>query len=321
MSPTYWRAADGWWRADRAGQILAKQTVREVLDAGFEAPFVAHCETMLAWTIERQAPAWASRATDLDKSDVIEWTQRFGGVLGALLGLIGAEEAEASFIAPICAIDDEDTCFDLLAPLFTMFVCQHVLDSVDVAPITPVVLDRSLDRLLAAPTFNRSAYRAGEMHGFSMSQLAHWLMFVGVERATLAHRFSNGDWSDIELIIPTVERFVRSAGWAPTIMEDFLTLAERAREDFPAEVFADAVLAALAAKSDLGARWRGTMIAARIASRVQDIADRSSPLPLVLGQKLLRILDTLVDQGDRRSAALQISPAFRDLRIDAEAER
>ncbi|MEG8053143.1 hypothetical protein QP185_07600 [Sphingomonas aerolata] len=51
--------------------------------------------------------------------------------------------------------------------------------------------------------------------------------------------------------------------------------------------------------------------------KVQDIADRSSPLPLALGQKLLRILDTLVDQGDRRSAALQVSPAFRDLRVAA----
>lgn len=104
-------------------------------------------------------------------------------------------------------------------------------------------------------------------------------------------------------------------------MEDFLTLAERARENFPADVFAEAILAALSAKTDPGARWRGTMIAARIASRVQDIADRSSPLPLALGQKLLRILDTLVDQGDRRSAALQISPAFRDLRVYADADR
>ena len=316
-SPTYWRAADGWWHAERAGQILAKQSVGDILEAGFEAPFVAHCIEMLSWTIERQAPDWASHATDLDKGDMIEWNQRFGGMLGALVGLIDSGKAEACFIAPICAIEDEGTCFDLLTPLFTMFICQHVLDSADVAPITPVVLDRSLDRLLATPTFNKSAYRAGEMHGFSMPQLSQWLMFVGVEKAALAHRFSNGDWSDIELIIPTVERFVRSAGWTPTIMEDFLTLAERAREHFPADVFADAILAAMAAKSDPGARWRGTMIAARIASRVQDIADRSSPLPLALGQKLLRILDTLVDQGDRRSAALQISPAFRDLRVVA----
>ncbi|MFK4871886.1 hypothetical protein [Novosphingobium sp. ZW T3_23] len=312
---THWRAADGWWRSDRAGEILAKQPKAAILAAGFEHPFVSFCEAMLAWTIDRRAPAWAARARDIQKANVSEWTYRFGGVLGALVGLINPRHAAVAFIGPICDVAEEETCFDLLTPLFISFACQHVLDSPEVAPVTPVVLERSLDRLLAAPTFTRTGYRAGEMTGFSMPQLAQWLMFVGVEKAALAHRFSNGDWSDIEFILPTVNRFVRTAGWAPTVMEDFLTLAERARENFPAEAFADAILAALSARADPSARWRGTMIAARIAARVQDIADRASPLPLALGRKLLCILDVLVDQGDRRSAALQISPAFRDLRV------
>jgi hypothetical protein len=158
------------------------------------------------------------------------------------------------------------------------------------------------------------------MHGFSIPQLGRWLMFVGVEKASVAHRFSNGDWSEIALILPTVERFVRAAGWVPTVMEDFLTLCERAREHFPAHAFADAILAALSTRTDPGARWRGTLIPARIASRVQDMADREVPLDLSLGQKFLRILDKLVDQGDRRSAALQVSPAFRDLRVRVVSE-
>ena len=59
----------------------------------------------------------------------MEWTHRFGDVLGVLVGLIDPRRAEAGFIAPICAIEEEDTCFDLLTPLVTMFICQHVLDS------------------------------------------------------------------------------------------------------------------------------------------------------------------------------------------------
>lgn len=315
VAPNRWRAADGWWNSDRAGEILAKQPVRGILAAGLERLFVQFCEEMLAWTIERRVPAWALRSRDIDRADVSMWTHRFADTIGALVGLIDPERAETSFILPICAIGEEDTCFDLLAWLVVMFVCQHVLDSPEVAPVTQVVLDRSLDRLLAAPTFRRTSYHAGEMHGFSMPRLAQWLMFVGIENAALTHRFSNGDWSEIALILPTVDRFVRAAGWAPAVMEDFLTLAERAREHFPADAFADAILAALSANADPGTRWRGTMISARIAARVQDIADRASPLPLALGQKLLRILDILVDQGDRRSAALQVSPAFRDLRV------
>ena len=98
-------------------------------------------------------------------------------------------------------------------------------------------------------------------------------------------------------------------------MENFLTMAERARDHLPANAFADAILAALSARADTGARWRGTMIAARIASRVRDISDRSSPLPLALGQKLLRIPRHARRPGDRRSAALQVSPAFPDLQV------
>jgi hypothetical protein len=310
----HWRAADGWWRSDRAGTILAEQPLRGIL-AGFQDPFVAFCEAMLAWTIERKAPTWAMRSRDIDRTDVYEWTHRFGGMLGDLMGLVDPQRAEADFMEPICGVSDEDACFDLLEPLVTMFICQHVLDAPVVAPAASGVLDRALDRLLAASTFSRSAYRAGEMHGFSMAQLARWLMFVGVEKASLAHRFSNGDWSEIGLILPMVDRFVRTAGWAPTVMEDFLTLCERAREHFPAHAFADAILSALSREADPGARWRGTLIAARIASRVQEMADREVPLDLSLGQKFLRILDKLVDQGDRRSAALQVGPAFRDLRV------
>lgn len=311
----HWRAADGWWRSGRASVILAAQPPRGILAAGFEQLFVVFCERMLAWTIERRVPVWAARSRDVDTANVYEWTHRFAGVLGTLIGLVHPQIARADFLEPICQIPDEDTSFDLLAPLITMFICEHVLDAPAVAPSTSVVLNSALDRLLLASTFRPAARRAGELHGFSIPRLAQWLMFVGVKNASLAHRFSNGDWSEIELVLPIVERFMRTAGWAPTVMEDFLTLSERAREHFPADAFADAVLATLAGMEDPGARWRGTLIASRIASRVQDMADRAAPMKLDLGRKFLRILDILVDQGDRRSAALQVGPAFRDLRM------
>lgn len=61
--------------------------------------------------------------------------------------------------------------------------------------------------------------------------------------------------------------------------------------------------------------WHRTLIPARIASLVQHFADRDTPMAPKLGQKLLRILDLLVDMGDRRSAALQLSESFREIKI------
>lgn len=43
--------------------------------------------------------------------------------------------------------------------------------------------------------------------------------------------------------------------------------------------------------------------------------NRETPLQKDLAQKFLRILDLLVDMGDRRSAALQTNEAFRNLQL------
>jgi hypothetical protein len=67
----------------------------------------------------------------------------------------------------------------------------------------------------------------------------------------------------------------------------------------------------------LPAGWKGTSIPAGIAGLVQAQADRDHPLPIELARKLLRILDALVDLGDRRSAALQQSETFRGVLLSA----
>ena len=94
----------------------------------------------------------------------------------------------------------------------------------------------------------------------------------------------------------------------------FLTLCERAKASYPAEAFADQILAIIGDGAGELKGWHGTFMPARIAGLVQHFADRDSPMSLPLAQKFLRILDLLVDMGDRRSAALQTSETFKDVR-------
>jgi hypothetical protein len=98
-------------------------------------------------------------------------------------------------------------------------------------------------------------------------------------------------------------------------MSHFLTLCERARNSYPAETFADQILAIVEDGSQPLKGWNGTLIPARIAGLVQVFADRDTPMSPGLGQKLLRVLDLLVDMGDRRSAALQQSESFREIKV------
>ncbi len=85
---------------------------------------------------------------------------------------------------------------------------------------------------------------------------------------------------------------------------------------YPAEMFADQILSIIGGGEFESLKgWHGTFLPARIAGLVQYFASRDTPMPQVLGQKLLRTLDLLVDMGDRRSAALQLSESFREIKI------
>jgi hypothetical protein len=99
-------------------------------------------------------------------------------------------------------------------------------------------------------------------------------------------------------------------------MSSFLTLCERASGIYPADAFSGQVLAILTSEIKLKG-WRGSLLLARIAGLVQQIASRESPMSIELAQRFLRILDVLVDMGDRRSAALQISDSFREVKAAA----
>jgi len=223
-------------------------------------------------------------------------------------------EFRPRFLDPIMALESENL-FSLLSPMADLFICIYVLDA-DVVPEDGVsFLSLILDRLLTERVFDPTSYRTGELSAGELYSISESLLFVAVERADGAKRYVNGDWSDIGLIMPIIDRFIRKAGFAGSVMLLFLTLCERAKASYPAERFADQVLSLLQDQSRPLVKWHGSFIPARIAELVQHFADRDAHLSLPLAQKFLRILDMLVDMGDRRSAALQLGEAFREIRI------
>jgi hypothetical protein len=203
----------------------------------------------------------------------------------------------------------------MLSPFVSNYASRYIYDAKDIPKGAFEVMELCLERFLRSSSFKRSAYRSGEFHGFAEPRLLELFMFVYFEHAALAARFANGDWSEIKLILPIVDRFVRAGGWSGSVMYHFLTLCERANDAYPAELFADQILAVIGDGTEPLKGWHGTFIPARIAGLVQHFASRETPMPPQLGQKLLRVLDLLVDMGDRRSAALQLSESFREIKI------
>lgn len=313
-----WREPRGLWNDQFAAKIIDKIPVEVAAnEESTKSRLTDAIETLLGWTIEKLSPSWESppyrRSSD---ANIFEWTHSLSSLLGVLSGHIDEPTLDDRFLKPVCALRDEP-CFALLASLTDRFICAHILDSTEISSNARLILDRSTDRLLQIRELQPDSYRAGELYGFDIPLLARALLCVSVERAMGAARYVNGDWREIGFILPTVDRIVRAAGWSATIMTDFLTLTDRARACFPAANFADDIQSALDWGEGRLTAWQTTIIPGRIAGLIQHFSERDAPLNVDLARKLLRVLDALVDMGDRRSAALQTSAAFRDVRLRA----
>ena len=310
-----WDEPDVFWYSTQAAKFLSCIPLFEVLNSSAKAPLLDFIEGVLDWTNKKIAPPWAKSARrNLSATSILQWTDSLGVVLGRLAGLRTLVDFRPRFLDPVLKLED-DKCWDLLAPFARSYICAYVYD----APVVPAdavaTLDLCLGRLLQSSTFNRDAYRSGEFSGFNQPELVRTLMFVSVESAPMAARYVNGDWSEIARILPLIDRFVRAGGWSSSVMDVFLTLCERTKVNYPAQAFGDQVLAILGEGTENLKGWHGTFNAARIAELVQYFAHRDAPMALALAQKFLRILDMLVDMGDRRSAALQLGEAFREIRL------
>lgn len=312
-----WGEPDTSWYSQYAAKLLPVVPVDGILASDARAVFLDFVAVLLDYTNQRNAPPWAkSDSRERPDSRLYEWTHELGRTLGRLAGRLPLAEFRPRFLDPVLALDD-DSCWAVLHPLANRYICAYVFDDKEVPDEAVSVLGFFLERLLSAHVFNPKSYRAGELSGFDLPGLVETLMFVSIERADGAARYVNGDWSEINRVLPLVDRFVRAAGWSSSVMSLFLTLCERARSNYPAEAFADQVLAIFSDETRPFRRWHGTFLPARIAELVQHFASRNSPLLLPLAQKFLRVLDALVDMGDRRSAALQQSEAFREIRVGA----
>lgn len=304
------------WYDQYAAKILERIPYDKICTSEAKEPLLAFATDVLTWTNAKNAPPWLKKGRrNRESSRLFEWTHQLGRTLGHVAGLLPIEGVKPRFLQPIFELEG-DTCWALLGPLVSSYICAYIYDAKTIPEGAVDVVQLCLQRFLESPNLkNRNSYRAGEFSGIDEPGLARSLMFVQVERAMLAGRFVNGDWNEIEIILPIVDCFVRTAGWAASVMGHFLTLCERSKSAYPAEMFADQILSVIGDGTEPLPGWHGTFIHARIAGIVQFLANRDTPMQLTLGQKLLRVLDLLVDMGDRRSAALQLSEAFREIKI------
>jgi hypothetical protein len=311
-----WTEPSTLWHSAYAAEVLARAPLGVILQSDARNSLLDFLADVLAWTIQKYAPPSVEPGRrDRTATDIFEWTHVLGSQLGHMAGWVPLVDLRPRFLEPMLQLEDEN-CWSMLAPFTSAYICRYIFDAQTVPADAVDVIDLCLTRLLADRAFKRDSYRAGELSGFDLPKLVETLMFVSIERAELASRYVNGDWSEIGRIMPLVDRYVRAAGWAVPVMDAYLTLCERSRAHYPSAEFADQVLAILALGPEALRGWRGTFFYARIAGIIQHMSHRDAPMSPPLAQAFLRILDHLIDMGDRRSASLQLGEGFRDIRLN-----
>jgi hypothetical protein len=276
---------------------------------------------LVAWTKESLVPSWREkkkkRGHDDRRSDLHEWSAEFGDVLARAAPFVTLDVARNSLVAPF--LEDDEEALSVLANFADKTVRRHVFDAAVIPANTIPLLDDCATRIINDRVFKPKGWRAGEVHGYSMPELIKSLLFVNVEEnCPAAARFVNGNWSEIAIIMPIINRVVRSIGWSQFVMGRYIELHRRTGKSFPIADFGGQLNAALGGIDNSEEGWTGTVLAAKLAAIVQRQADWNFHLRVEDAQALLKILDALIDLGDRRSAALEQTEAFKGVQLSVK---
>lgn len=306
-----WIESDTQWDHEFSGKVI-KLLPEKLLHGTSQTYILNFFESCLEWTIEKQEPSWLEENQRLDDKDIIyEWNHSVSSALARIVGIFSTEEIKAQFLMPILKLKT-DACWELLYPFIKNYIFRYIYNAQNIPDNALDVLDLCLDRFLLAPCFNKKSYRAGQISGFDLPKIAESLMFVSLDQdEPLASRFVNGDWSEIDIILPLVNKYVRAAGWTEYIIHLFLKLCERSIQNYPSHLYADQILGLIYSGETLN--WN-EHIYQRISNIIQIFIDKEQSMPIEFRQKFLKIIDWLVDHGDRTSAALQQTKFFQTVK-------
>lgn len=277
--------------------------------------FLDWCEGLAKWTIERIAPNWAKSRRDLDDNygpDYFEWRRHLYRFLARVSLMLPVEEGTRRFLQPAMATNDET--FASLGEWFTGYLTAQVADSPAIPQTALQLLSVVTERVLAYKDWRHAGH--GGLSEQDFVDIVKHLFFADLGYAGGAVRFANRNWAEVEAVVPVFEPILRAHGSVPFVARAWMNLCESSFEHYPVQHFVDN-LEHLLVGEGTPPGWRNTQLPGRLSGLIQRFSERQQPMPLGMAQTLLRALDRLVDMGDRRAAAVQLSEVFRSVRITA----
>lgn len=316
------RRQSGWELNPMRVDVAFLQKVFEVIpvdaavaDELHASHFLAWCEGLVGWTIERIAPSWASNRYEIEESaaDYYQWKRYLYRFLAKISLRLPATEGIRRFLAPAIAADDET--FGDLCESFTSHLTVAIADSPEIPPVALELLKTIVDRVLEYRDW-RYAGDGGGRAERELVEIVGDLFFSNMQYAGLAVRFANRQWAEVGAIIPSFDPILKAHGSVAFVARAWMNVCEISFDHYPLEHFVSS-LEYLFGPDGRPSGWRDTQLPARLSGLIQRFSERAQPMSTAMSQKLLRALDRLVDMGDRRAAAVQLSEVFRSVRVGA----
>lgn len=199
---------------------------------------------------------------------------------------------------------------EVLSTFANAYSCMRFLDEPKVpAGIVDVFLD-IFEAVADDPDWKRPEWREDYGLPDQLHKLVRIAMGANWDRPAMgAAGFANNDWSDAKLLDPLIDGMLQRFGHLPQVMQAFLLHVERSFDHRSGEFLASRLGAVPPAVWHSRGFWSGGRTA-QLAGLCQSFAERDAPLQPHVHVQFLEILDHLVELGDRRAAALQMSSLF-----------
>jgi hypothetical protein len=296
---------------DKVLQVIPLEAA--LADQANAALFLNWCEGLAKWTVKRIAPAWARSRQDLDEpngADYYTWRRHLYGFLSRVALKLPVEEGVRRFLQPAMATNDET--FASFGEWFTRHLIAQVADSPEIPQTALELLSVVTQRVLAYRDWCHADH--GGLSEQDFVDIVKHLFFADLGYAGRAVRFANRNWVEVGAVIPVFEPILLAHGSVTFVARAWMSLCERSFEHYPVQHFVDH-LEYLLVGEGIPPGWRNTDLPGLLSGLIQRFSERQQPMPLVMAQKFLRALDRLVDMGDRRAAAVELSEVFRSVRI------
>ena len=315
-----WTRSRDRWDTEKVTKIILSIPIVDVMNSEQKNDFVNFFIRLIEWTIQysnipegynKNTPqkVYDDHANELN----YKWDYSLSSILFQLIDFYSFDEFKSIFLERIGKSKNSELSHKIFNFL-TGSIIGAIMDHKDFSGSYFPILDWTIDLILNDNVFNKTFNPQGKLSDPDIESIIKNMFFILDQTCSKSARFANNDWSEVNIIIPLVEKLVLRVGWMPTVMFFFLQLCKKSKDFFPVETVISLLSHVFSTNEDLLVIWAGKKFPSSISEILSYYIEKNENIDDLSKKTLLGILDTLIELGDSNSVSLQNSSFFKGIR-------